>query len=478
MRGRAFACLFATALAVTPACAARATDPRQPERPKHHVIPALEIVFMDGLLNIVGRRLYDDGSFDVTPATIRRNARGPWVVDNDPIQINQIGHPYQGAMYHAIARATGLGYWRSAAYAFGGSVMWEIAGETTRPSWNDQVASGIAGSFLGEALFRTANLIIDKTDNRPGIARSLLVLALSPPTSFNRVLFGDYFDTVFPTHAPAYDLRVHGGASMSADRTASPTSSPVTDREGIMDASVEYGLPGKPSYAYTRPFDYFSIRAAVSTANGVESVTTRGLLAGRSYDAGPGGRGVWGIYGVYDYISPQIFRVSSTAASLGTSLQFLDAGGLVLQATAMGGVGYAAIQAADTENEQNYHYGLAPQLVGSLRAIAGDRVSLDLSASQYFVSGIDGSNVVDPPGSDRIFRGEAALGVRLFRRSAITVRYLMNRREATFPIAGLRTETRSTIGVFYTLLGPQHFGAINWRRSVEADSSSPAIVRR
>ena len=54
-------------------------------------------------------------------------------------------------MYHGIARSNGQGYWPSVVYTFAGSVLWEIAGETTPPSRNDQIASGIAGSFLGEA---------------------------------------------------------------------------------------------------------------------------------------------------------------------------------------------------------------------------------------------------------------------------------------------------------------------------------------
>jgi len=33
---------------------------------------------------------------------------------------------------------------------------------------------------------------------------------------------------------------------------------------------------------------------------------------GREYEKGASVRGFWGLYGSYDYIAPQIFRVSST----------------------------------------------------------------------------------------------------------------------------------------------------------------------
>jgi len=107
---------------------------------KSYILPAVEIMAMDAAVNLAGRLLLDPASFEVTPASIRRNLRGPWVVDDDPFQINQFGHPYQGAMYHGIARSNGLSYWPSVAYTFAGSALWEIPGETTPPSRNDQIA--------------------------------------------------------------------------------------------------------------------------------------------------------------------------------------------------------------------------------------------------------------------------------------------------------------------------------------------------
>jgi hypothetical protein len=41
------------------------------------------------------------------------------------------------------------------------------------------------------------------------------------------------------------------------------------------------------------------------------------LLYGTDYKAGDNYRGVWGIYGSYDYLSPELFSVSSTALSVG-----------------------------------------------------------------------------------------------------------------------------------------------------------------
>ena len=80
-------------------------------------------------------------AFDVTSRTIRRNLRSSWVVDRDPFTVNQLGHPYQGSMYHGFARASGLNYWEGLGYTFLGSAFWEVFGETTTPSRPKRVCS-------------------------------------------------------------------------------------------------------------------------------------------------------------------------------------------------------------------------------------------------------------------------------------------------------------------------------------------------
>jgi hypothetical protein len=413
-----------------------------------YAVPIFEIVAFDAALHAFDRAyLNDTGAFSVTRSSIRRNLRSKWVVDDDLYEINQIGHPYQGSMYHGFARSAGLNYWAASAYTFAGSALWEIAGETSTPSINDQIASGIAGSFLGEALFRTANLLIDKADNKPGFGRMLLVLFVSPPTAANRALFGDRFDRVMPTRDPMYDARIQAGASRD---------------ETMLDLSIDYGLPGTPSYDYRRPFDNFNMHAIFSNKSILESFTTRGLLVGQDYAKGLAIRGVWGLYGGYDYLSPELFRVSTTALSVGTSMHSWLSKSVAWQGAAAGGVGYAAAQALNgSTTGRDYHYGIAPQAVLSTRLVAADRVSLDLSAREYFVSSIGG---LDGNGDDSITRAEASIGVRFYKRNAITVRYLLTQRDFEGAPGVPSRLRRTSLGLFYTLLGPGHFGAVDWRR--------------
>ena len=130
---------------------------------KDYLLPALEIIGFDAALNRVNHTLIKNTTdYDISVGSWRRNLRSSWVTDSDPFSTNQFAHPYQGAMYHGFARSAGMNYWEAAAYTFAGNAFWEVFGEITPPSRNDQIASGVAGRFLGESLFRMASLVLEK----------------------------------------------------------------------------------------------------------------------------------------------------------------------------------------------------------------------------------------------------------------------------------------------------------------------------
>jgi len=362
-------------------------------------------------------------------------------------------------MYHGFARSVGLNYWTSLGYTFAQSAFWEIAGETTPPSANDQIASGIAGSFLGEALFRIAQLVLENADGAPGPRRRTAAAVISPPASFNRRAFGKRFQDIFPSRSAAYYRRMQLGVSGTTQNVPG-TSTRLRRNEAIIDGSMEYGLPGTPGYGYTRPFDYFALQATGSSANGFENILTRGLLVGRNYNVGNSYRGLWGLYGSYDYIAPQIFRVSSTALSLGTTAQWEMWRSVALQGTVLAGAGFAAVGTIHGARERDYHYGIAPQGLLASRFIFGDRASVDLTAREYRVSRVAAAHT---GGHDHIARAEAAFTVRIPRQRAISARFTWSRRDAFSPGLGQRSQIRGTLGVAYTLLGNDRFGAVDWR---------------
>jgi len=427
---------------------------------RSYLIPALEIIGFDFLVNRIGYYSSDKEVYDTNFSTFWDNLTGEWIIDTDPFATNQFLHPYQGSMYYGFARSVGLNFWESFGYAVVGSFLWETAGETGPPSINDQITTPIGGSFMGEALFRMASVFLESGSGTPGFWRELGAAVISPATGFNRLAFGNRFDAVFPSRNPAISTRFQLGASRTAHVTDQGVSTSVKENEGTADFSMAYGLPGKPGYSYTRPFDYFNFQFTASTANIFENIITRGLLLGTDYEVGDAYRGIWGLYGSYDYIAPQIFRISSSALSLGTTAQWWLSRAVALQGTALGGIGYGAAGTIHGTGERDYHYGLTPQGLLELRLILGNRAMLNVTGQEYYVSGVGST---ESRGSENIARGTASFTVRIYGPHAIGIKYVASQRDAHYPDIQDRHQTIGTISVAYTFLGDTGFGAVEWR---------------
>ena len=437
------------------------TRPDLPQEERGHrsfILPAIEILAMDAAVNLGGRQLLEPTDFDVTTASIRRNLRRRWVIDDDSFEINQFLHPYQGAMYHGITRSNGLSYWPSAAYTFVSSALWEIAGETTPPSRNDQIASGIAGSFLGEPLYRISRLLLKRADDGPGVWRRLGSILASPPVGINDALLGDPSESLAPDDVPFSDIRMQFGAVANVTgRTRSVSS--LTLNRAQLALSMDYGYPGRVGYRHERPFDYFRIDSRVS-AEGLDQLSTRGLLAGADYGAGRL-NGIWGLYGTYDYFAPDEFHFSSTAFSVGTTLQASLSESFVVQSSGLVGAGYAAAHSGIGESNgtdgRNSHYGVTPQALANLRLIAGRRAAVDLIGREYYVSTIGGFGTGQ---RDLLIVGDASLALRVYGRHAVGLTYQLAGRSSDYLTLPDQRQARSTVGVFYTFLGAGGFGAV------------------
>jgi hypothetical protein len=426
-------------------------------------MPALEVPGFLGLLNAYDRIAYanqtQDGkkvyssTFSSTWDHLRRQN---WVFDQDPFNVNQFAHPYQGATMYGLARSSGLGFWESLAYSNVGSFLWKMAGETDPPSINDQITTGNAGSLLGEALFRMAELVLKSDGAKPDGWHELGAAIISPSTAFNRLAYGERFKTVFPSRDPANFWRFRLGTTLNS-------SSGSSQLDATLDFAMSYGLPGKPGYTYTRPMDYFDfeISGLSRPSNPIGNVLLRGLLYGRDYQAGNDYRGIWGLYGSYDYLSPAVFRVSTTALSLGTTGQYWIAPGVALQGSLLGGVGFgAAGETPVATGERDYHYGVTPQGLLALRLLFGNRAALELGGRAYYVSGT-GSD--DARGSERIVRVNTGFNIRVYGRHGIGLQFVESIRDSHYGARPGKHQNNGTLSLVYTFLGDSHFGAIEWR---------------
>ncbi|GFO60077.1 hypothetical protein GMST_24020 [Geomonas silvestris] len=427
---------------------------------KSYLIPGIELPSFLVLLNLYDRTFLEtktqEGSstYDSNPSTIWQHLRKQnWTFDRDPFNVNQIGHPYQGATMYAIARSTGLNFWESLLYSNLGSFTWEMAGETSRPSINDLITTGNSGSLLGEALFRMSQLVLKEDAPRPDAWHEAGAALLSPPTGFNRWAYGERFKPIFTSDDPALFWRARLGASISGS----------SRQAAVLDFQMSYGLPGKPGYSYRRPLDYFDFQiGGLSEArNPISYVLLRGLLVGRDYHVGENYRGIWGLYGGYDYLSPTNFRVSTTALSLGTTGQYWLAPGIALQGSVLGGFGFGAAGKTPVDlGKRDYHYGATPQVLLATRLLFGNRTALELIGRGYYVSGT-GSD--DSQGYEQIARINAGFTVRVFRRHGIGLQFVESLRYAHYGSLPRSKQADGTISLVYTFLGDSHLGAVEWR---------------
>jgi len=437
---------------------------------KSYVIPAAEIVGFVGALNAFNRLVIDEDTYGTDGHSIWENLHTAPEFDNDPFHVNQIGHPYQGSIYYGLARSAGLNYWESLAATLFGSFLWETAGETTAPSLNDYVTTTLGGSFVGEAAFRMASLLLEGGGETPGFWRELGAAVLSPGLGFNRLVFGDRFKPVFPSHDPAVYIRLRAGVTLTTSVANAHLSPDVQEQDGSLDFYMTYGLPGKPGYTYKRPFDFFlfeftAVPNARTAADAIENLTVRGLLVGDKYAVGDNYRGVWGLFGGYEYLSPQVFNVATTNFALGTVGQWWLTRTVALQGTALLGVGFGASGTAGRHAERDFRYGVIPEPLLGLRLIVSDLAMLEAAGRQYWIVGIGkgASPHADEFGHERIDRGTVGLTVRVFGPHALSLHYVVSARDASVPGGGDRHQSVETLTLSYNFLGHTRFGAVEWR---------------
>jgi hypothetical protein len=437
---------------------------------KSYLIPALEIPAFIFTLNQFNRHFLDDSRvYETDWDSVLRNLRTAPEFDTDPFSVNQIGHPYQGSVYYGLARSAGLNYWESLGYTIYGSFLWETAGEITRPSINDHISTGIGGSFVGEALFRMSSLLLEGGGEKPGFWRELGAAVISPSTGVNRLMFGERFRPVFPSHDPAIFIRFRLGATLTTSIDTGGLLHEPKEQEGNAEFYMTYGLPGKPAYQYKRPFDFFlfeftAVPNASTAANAIENVTIRGLLAGARYEWGEDYRGVWGLFGGYEYLSPQVFRLSTTNFALGSVAQWWLTRTVALQGTVLAGVGFGASGTVGDRDERDYRYGVVPHAIGGLRLIVAELAMLEAQGRQYWVVGVGAgaSPNAERFGHEVINRGNVALTVRVFGPHALSLSYLVSERDARL-VGRDRHQSVQTVTLAYNFLGHRKFGAVDWR---------------
>jgi hypothetical protein len=101
-----------------------------------------------------------------------------------------------------------------------------------------------------------------------------------------------------------------------------------------------------------------------------------------------------------------------------------------------------------------------------LRLIVGDRVSMDSTVQEYYISRF---GATESTGSEHIARGDASVTIRVYNLHGITLRYSESRRVGTYASLPTSRQTVGTVSIGYTLLGQTRFGALDWRPKSGSD---------
>ncbi len=213
--------------------------------------------------------------------SVRDNFKNGFIWDNDNMAVNMFLHPYHGSLYFNAGRSNGLNYWQSGLIAAGGSAMWELFMESEYPSTNDIIATPIGGMALGEALFRTSDLVLD--DRRTGASRfghELAGFLISPTRGLTRIINGDAWKK------RSTSGKQFGVPDVSVDISMGIRALELKDEifdQGLGFATtinVEYG--DRFEAETSKPYDYFTFNANIN-GQGSQPIISQMNIMGRLY---------------------------------------------------------------------------------------------------------------------------------------------------------------------------------------------------
>lgn len=269
-----------------------------------------------------------------------QNLKDGFEWDKDPIQTNFFGHPYNGSFYFTGARAAGLTFWEAIPYTLGGSLAWEVFGETERPSMNDIFSTTFGGIILGEVTYRISSQILDESETGwPRLGRELLAAAVAPMRGFDRLVTRRAWADGAPGLRRRFEIAFNTGlervGSIDFNNDIPAIEGEVAKvpvKNALMAAvQIDYGdyLPNERGTL--GPFDAFRLYAAgnLNAANGLQGVQIYGdgLLHGwSSWLTGDQGHdqdnNVIGFNATYDYQGISQINLSGIGVGPGDTIVF------------------------------------------------------------------------------------------------------------------------------------------------------------
>lgn len=280
---------------------------------KNYWLPAAEVVGLNFSVWAYSEYLTSEGWSNISWETIKNNFKSGFKWDVDGYLMNQFWHPYHGSNYYNLARSNGLGFWESAPYAFGGSLMWEYFMENEPPSYNDIVNTPVTGIILGEISFRVSNLIIDEsTVGFERFLREFTSTLIDPMQGLNRMIRGDMWKAGVPNKRSKFNVIVSSGVhNVFFSSKMNNSKSYVALR-----ADLNYGDQFSVS-EHQKPFDYFTLHTEVNVAQGdnIVGIFASGVLWDNKLKLFENSKNIIGVYKEVDIHINTIYKLSATSVT-------------------------------------------------------------------------------------------------------------------------------------------------------------------
>ncbi len=263
--------------------------------------------------------LLDQFWADISIKTLQNNIETGWVWDEDTFDVNQVGHPTQGAMVYTAARSQGLSYWKSLAYPTLASLIWELGMENESPSINDMITTPTSGVAFGEIMHRMSVLTLGESPVKP-IWRQVVSGLINPGGyGLNRLIFGTKIHQNY-RYTP---IPVLAGLSLGAGPGFEDDSPENKIPRRFVRLNIVYGNPFSKHKNF-KPFDNFMFVAILNAGRQdyVGEIYASGMVFRLYQYERKRHRATLGIFQNYDFMNNDDYKVSSSSIGPGMMHDF------------------------------------------------------------------------------------------------------------------------------------------------------------
>lgn len=304
-------------------------------------LAAAEVTGINVFVHCFDRWALSSDFAQTTWKSIGHNFETGFVWDNDFFITNLFAHPYHGNLYYNSARSNGLTFWESAPYALGGSLMWELFGETEPPAINDIFATTVGGIAIGEVTHRLSDAVLN--DGQTGFRRFLREAAatiIDPVKGLNRIFSGEAWrvDRNRPLHHDRQHFPIDFNIILGERYLADDGALFRGEHNPYLTFGLEYGDVMNEE-ENNRPYDYFSAEINAGFSNN-QPLINRLHLLGRLWStpmyANKGLRVEFGIYQYFNYYDSKPVKDGSNLTPYRISEAAAAGPGFVIQMPQMG----------------------------------------------------------------------------------------------------------------------------------------------